>query len=327
MTIKRRDFLKAALGGAALTAVGDAEALQREPKKVLPDAVGMLYDSTLCIGCKACMSACKEANHLPRQDLPGMSPDEPRLWDQSLDLSANTYNVIKAYINGDGAVKDREINGFAFVKRHCMHCVDPSCVSACPVSAMEKDPVSGVVRHHPERCIGCRYCVFSCPFEVPKYQYNEAFGEIKKCQMCSERLAVGKMPACCDVCPTGASLFGRVDDLKKEAERRRAAKPGDHYVFPRGNLSHNDRPPHEERIGHYQPEVYGERELGGTQVRYLAGVPFGKLGLPVNVPDYGYPTLSEGVQKTIYKGMIAPIVVLGGLVTLARRNTGGKDDE
>jgi len=329
MSINRRDFLKgvAAGGTAAVTAgsADNAEALQRAPKVRPPDAVGLLYDSTLCVGCKACVSACKTANDMPQEIDLGQQGWNQGTWDSAKDLSGKTLNVIKVYRNGTMEQKDREENGFAFIKRQCLHCVDPSCISACPVTAMIKDPETGVVSHDPDRCIGCRYCVYACPFQVPKYDYSGAFGEIHKCQMCRHRLEEGELPGCVESCPTGATLFGRYDDLREEAHRRTALKPGDTYDYPRGDISGKYgayNPPHEKVVtAAYRPEVYGENILGGVQTLYLAAVPFDKLGLPHgNVPDHSYATETEGVQHLLYTGMIAPVAVLTGLILLARRN-------
>lgn len=267
------------------------------------------------------MAACKEANGMPVE-----ATDVNPMWDTPLETSGKTLNVIKLYKDGKGEHKDQIDDGFAFIKRHCLHCVDPSCVSVCPVSAMTKDPVTGIVEHHKDRCIGCRYCVYSCPFGIPKYEYDKAFGQIQKCQFCAHLQAKGEIPACCDVCPTGATLFGRVDDLKKESERRLQTKPGDKYVFPRGKLG-ADRPPHEGTIAQYQEHVYGLNELGGTQIMYMSAIPFDKLGFPVNVPNYSYPALAEGIQHTLYKWMLAPAILLGGLSYVVHRNTSKKDEE
>lgn len=318
MALNRRDFLKAsAVGIGSALCVDDVGAVQREPKPISPDAVGMLYDSTLCIGCKACMVACKQANGMP----PETAGQPEAMWDSPLETSGRTLNVIKLYQNGSAEHKDREIDGYAFMKRHCLHCVDPSCVSACPVSAMTKDSVTGIVQHHKDRCIGCRYCVYSCPFGIPKYEYDNPFGQIQKCQFCAHLQAKGELPACCDVCPTGASLFGRVDDLKDEAARRLEMKTGEEYEFPRGKLGAG-RPGHVAPAPTYLKHVYGEKELGGTQVRYMTGVPFDKLGLPTNVPDIAYPALSEGIQHMLYKWMIGPSVLLAGLLVVVGKNTG-----
>jgi Fe-S-cluster-containing dehydrogenase component len=122
MSVGRRKFLKGALGGGALLAT--CTAAQARPNKSMPaDAVGLLYDSTLCIGCKACVAACKSANDMPPEF---STPDQ--LWDTPLDLSGKTLNIIKVYKEGSAEHKDSEKDGFAFMKSSCLHCVDPSCV-------------------------------------------------------------------------------------------------------------------------------------------------------------------------------------------------------
>ncbi len=348
MSIDRRAFLsRIAAGGAAAAVAGvgaDARALQRAPKPRLPDAVGLLYDSTLCVGCKACVAGCKQANGKPAERSADQAAwnsrvtsdqgswvvretgDHQPIWDTPRDTSGDTLNVIKAYINGSAEVKDREEDGFAFIKRQCLHCNDPSCVSACPVSAMIKDPETGIVRHDVGRCIGCRYCVFACPFGIPKFQYDTAFGRIAKCELCHHLLDKGELPGCVAACPTGATLFGRVEDLEKEARRRIQLKPGDTYLFPRGDINNRygpHAPPHERIVAAaYRPEVYGDTVLGGTQALYLSAVSFDKLGLPYgpHIPDAMYATQTEGVQHFLYTGMIAPAVVLTALILIARRN-------
>ncbi len=321
--MKRREFLKAATVGAGALACSDsAQAIMREPLKMPQQAVGMLYDSTLCIGCKSCMVACKQANDMP----PEFAVAEQRMYDTPMDTSGSTLNVVKLYRDGTAEHKDQVQNGYAFMKTQCLHCVDPACVSACPVSAMTKDPVTGIVNHYADRCIGCRYCVAGCPFSIPKYEYDDAFGQIQKCQFCSHLQAKGQLPACCDVCPTGAALFGKMDELKAEAKRRLAAKPGDSYTYPRGRLG-GDRPAHEGTIPEYQQSIYGDKELGGTQVIYLSGVPFEKLGLPTNVPDYSYSAITEGIQHTLYQWFALPFVVLSGLLFTVHRNTKNKQHD
>lgn len=343
-SLSRRGFLRNAVQGTAgaaaaacagVAAPQEANALQRPPKPMPPDAIGLLYDSTLCIGCKACVKACKDVNHMPPEAGPPAQmwngvPGNPT-WDTPVELSAQTLNIIKAYVSGTGETKDQAENGYAFLKRQCLHCADPSCVSVCPVTAMTKDATTGIVSHNPDACIGCRYCVLSCPFGVPKYDFNDAFGEIKKCQLCKHRLAENELPGCADVCPTGATLFGRTEDLKAEARRRTALKVGETTHYPRGDINGKvggERSGHEKIVAAaYQPHIYGEKELGGTQCLAVSGVPFDKLNMPTNVPDIGYPAASEGIQHTLYAGMVGPAVAFAGLAVLARRNAKDHSDE
>jgi Fe-S-cluster-containing dehydrogenase component len=324
MTINRRDFLRAGVGGTAAVAacatLAPAPAEARGNLTVPEDAVGLLFDGTLCIGCKACMSGCKEANGLPLEDTVGGG-----LWDTPLELSGKTYNVIKIYQHGTMAEKDKAENGFAHVKRSCLHCTDPSCVSACPVSAMTKDAKTGIVGYDKDACIGCRYCVAACPFGVPQFQYDTAKPEIAKCQLCKHRMAEGKFAACAERCPTGATIFGSYKALSAEIERRQAMKPGEMNQFPRRTPDSGDT--HERAAATYVPQVYGAKELGGTQVRYLSGVPFDKLGLPVGLPERSYSSVSETMQHTLYGGLVAPVVVLAGLVAAAWRGSKSHHDD
>ena len=317
----RRDFLKGVLasGAAATACVAAAPAMARETKPPPPGALGLLYDATLCVGCKACVAACKEANNNP----PEFSTVD-HLWDTPLDTSGYTFNLIKMYRNGTMEAKDQETNGYAFMKTSCMHCGDPSCVSACPVSAMTKDPVSGVVGYNADKCIGCRYCVAACPFGIPKYQYDSPTGRIGKCELCRHRYKDGHYSACAEVCPTGATLYGKTSDLLIEAKRRIALKPGQPARFPRGKLGGPDQS-YETPAGKYLQHVYGEKEYGGTQVLKLSGVNFAKVGMPDLPPDAA-AAMSETIQHTLYGNLIMPFAVLGAMTYVAKRNV-KPDDE
>ncbi|MDD5336325.1 MAG: hydrogenase 2 operon protein HybA [Rhodoferax sp.] len=317
----RRDFLKGVLAGsAAMTAaVVSQPACARDTLSRPAEGLGLLYDATLCIGCKACVAACKEANGNP----PEFSTAD-HLWDTPLDTSGYTFNLIKMYRNGTMETKDAEVNGFAFMKTSCMHCADPSCVSACPVSAMTKDPVTGIVAYEASACVGCRYCVVACPFGIPKYQYDSPTGKIGKCELCRHRYKDGHYSACAEVCPTGATLYGKTTDLLAEAKRRIALKPGSLTRYPRGKIGGPDQS-YEAAVGNYLPHVYGETEYGGTQVLKLSAVTFEKVGMP-DLPPKSSAATSETIQHTLYGGLVMPLVVLGALSFIAKKNVHDEDD-
>ena len=318
MTMDRRNFFIGA-GAAVVGGTAACTAGARENRTLPPDAVGLLFDSTLCVGCKACVAACKKANDMPAET---GSADAP--WDMPLDISGRTLTVIKVYKDGVPEGKDREHDGYAFIKKSCMHCVDPSCVSACPVKAMTKDERTGVVSYNKDACIGCRYCVAACPFGVPRFTYDKAIPQISKCQLCKHRWVDGGYAACAEVCPTGATLFGKVADIQQEIARRRSLRPGAWTTFPRGRLGGPDQS-YPARVSHYVDHVYGDKELGGTQMKLLAGVPFEKLGYP-KLPDTSFAAQSETVQHALYGGMLLPIAFLGVLGWVAKRNVKAEDE-
>jgi Fe-S-cluster-containing dehydrogenase component len=277
--MERRNLLKVLFAGGAATAL---PAVAARKKEAAADSVGMLYDSTKCIGCKACVVACRDANgHAPEAN--------DGKHDVQTELNGGTRNVIKLY-------KDEAIGGvFAFMKEQCMHCIDPACVSVCMLGALKKTP-TGPVTYDKNGCIGCRYCQVACPFNVPKFEWQSATPKIVKCELCKERLAQNQLPACVEVCPRQAVIFGKREDLLKEAHRRLEANPR-----------------------FYQPKVYGETELGGTSVLYLSAVPFTKLGLPERGERSG-PSVSETLQHSVYQGFITPAVLYAGLAAVVIRN-------
>lgn len=283
MNVDRRSVLKvvAAAGASSVAAAVPVRASTRAVAP--PDAVGLLYDATLCIGCKACVVACN--------DEAGLEPDTRRdpLYNAPDDLNDRARTVIKLFKADDGRL--------SFFKAQCMHCIDPGCVSACMLGAFQKRE-GGAVTWEPARCIGCRYCQVACPFNVPKFEWYDATPRIVKCDLCAERRAEGREPACTAVCPAKAVVFGKREDLLAEAKRRIAAAP--------------------ER---YQPTVFGETEGGGTQCLVLgpANVRYTELGLP-DLGDEPTPELARTVQHGIYKGFAAPVALYGLLSLVMWRN-------
>lgn len=314
--MNRRNFIKLASGGAVLAGTASTCSAGAENLPPIPGSWGMLYDSTLCVGCQACVTKCQEINSEGRYN-----PDGEQTWSNNDKLTAFTNNIIQVWSSGDGLNKDQEENGYAYIKKQCMHCVDPNCVSACPVQALLKDPKTGIVHYDPDICIGCRYCMVACPFNVPKYDYNNPFGKLSKCELCNqkgvERLDKGGLPGCVEVCPAGAVIFGTREELLAEAKKRLTLKAGEEYRYPRQTLN-NDTYLH--KVPNYYPHVYGEHEGGGTQVFVLSGVPTKNLDMP-ELDSLATGARSSYIQHTLYKGMILPLAVLAGLTVLVKRNT------
>jgi formate dehydrogenase beta subunit len=286
VSLSRRDLLRSlGIGSVAVAAGSAALPVSAQESAAMPEAIAMLYDATVCIGCKACVAACTTAN--------GLIPDTTLsggLWQMPSDLNAETKNIIMLYKEADGSAK-------SFVKRQCMHCIDPACVSGCPFGALAKTKPSGVVDWDGSKCIGCRYCEISCPFDVPRFEWTKFNPRIVKCEFCHDtRLAQGRQPACTDACPTGAVKFGTRQELLAEAKTRIVDSPGKYY----------------------QDRVYGEGDLGGTQVLYLSHVPFEKIGLPESGSEsrahYG-----SKVHEVVYKGMAIPAAVYAVLVFAIKR--------
>ena len=328
MAINRRDFLKVSAGSGLLLA-SDITPANAAPKTLSPEAVGILYDATLCIGCKSCMVNCKKYNSMPggalyREggDIPYEYATPDKIYDAPNGLSDKTINIIRTYTSGTGVNKDQVDNGYSFVKNHCLHCVDPACVSVCPVAALHKDPVTGVVSYDTGKCIGCRYCQVACPFGIPKFQFGSTSPKIIKCQLCHHRYAEGKYSACCEYCPTGASLFGRVADLRAEAQKRLALTPGSQYDYPVQRADSGYTIP--KTVSGYVDHVYGLTEAGGTQYLFMSGVPFDKLGFNPNITDQVYPELTWSYIKKV-PILIGALIVAGAAShIITRRDSAAK---
>lgn len=295
MAINRRDFLKFTAGTGLVLAADAKVGRAAGSSELSPDAVGILYDATLCIGCMSCMVNCKKANAEPggalyHKETAGTIPYEYEGEDKKYDapggLSDKTLCVIKAYREKPG----EDEGAFSFVKQHCLHCVDPACVSVCPVAALQKQPGTGIVTYNKNKCFGCRYCQVACPFGIPMYEWEKSSPSVVKCQLCNHRFAQGGYSACCESCPTGASLFGKVKDLQEEARRRLALKPGESYAYPVNHIEHGKTT--EQVVPEYVDHVYGLEEAGGTQYIFLAGVEFDKLGFNPRITNEVYPAFT-----------------------------------
>ena len=229
----------------------------------------LLFDQSQCIGCGACEQACQSEHE--------QSPHKP----DKLDHQSFTW------------VED--LGNDQYARHLCMSCEHPTCVSVCPVAALEKKP-EGPVTWDGSRCMGCRYCMMACPFGIPTYEWDSANPRIRKCDMCVHRVTEGLPTACASICPTGATNFGPREMMLKEA-RRRLDKYPDRYV----------------------DGIYGEKEAGGTSVLMLLAQPAKDSGLPDNVPQKDMPHLTWQVLEKLPQ--IIPVwgTFLGGMYWLGSR--------
>lgn len=288
LSISRRKFLTACapvLGGAAtglslLTA--DHRTASAAPHVDADAAPAILIDVSRCVGCGNCQRSCAAEN--------GLSCDETQK-----QLGPETYTIIE----------DVEVAGGAdrFVKRACMQCLHPACASACPVGALHQNE-QGIVVADTSKCIGCRYCQYACPFGVPRFEWENALGVMRKCTGCNERVARGQKQACVAGCPTGALSSGPRGELLREAHARIAASGGK-----------------------YIDAVYGEKEAGGVSRLYISDVPFEGLGLPIVGPA-PVPAYAESVvTRTPHIALSVAALCTGTFAFMKRRerNTAHKE--
>jgi formate dehydrogenase iron-sulfur subunit len=221
MSISRRRFLKSVTAAGLTLAAPEAGGAHGEFAGN-PESYGVLHDITLCIGCRRCERGCYEVNS-DVLSMPEIPFDDMSVLDRKRRTTDKNYTVVNQYDVGppDGSPVYR--------KFQCNHCKEPACASSCFVSAYTKTP-EGAVTYNASVCVGCRYCLVACPFEVPTYEYNEALEpRVMKCTMCHPRLLEGKLPGCVEACPQESLLFGRREDLIAVA-RERIRKHPDRYV-------------------------------------------------------------------------------------------------
>lgn len=294
MDSSRRNFLKQAGAAAAaaglaatpLNAVAGAKHFEGNP-----DRWGVLTDSTLCIGlnCRRCEIACAKENDLPPIKKP---PSDETVFDEVRRMHADQFTVVNRF-----PAANPESGRPVYVKRQCMHCDEPACASACFVKALRKTP-EGPVTYDASVCVGCRYCMVACPFDVPAYEYDKALKpRVRKCTLCYDtRLKFGRMPACVQACPNEVMIFGKRRDLIELAYERIAGRP--------------------ERYEHH---VYGERETGGTCWMYIAPVPFDKLNMRTDLLPTPYPEFTRQYLAAAPLVMAMWPALFGGIYLFTRR--------
>lgn len=296
-TTNRRSFLKASTAiGVAVTGLTPAEA-HAGPRSILsPDRMGVLVDTTVCIGCRNCEWACKTAHDL--ETPPREAYEDPAPFAEMRRPDDTALTVVNRYENPGNPELPYA------VKVQCMHCDHPACVSACIVGAISKEE-NGAVLWDTDKCIGCRYCMVACPFQIPAFEYDKALNpRIMKCDFCTERREKGLLPACVDTCPVEALTYGPREELVRVAKERVRRNP-DRYVA----------------------HVFGEFEVGGTDWLYIAGTDFANLQFP-KLGASPAPGVSESIQHGIFAYFVPPVslyALLGAMMWTARHR--GDDEE
>ena len=286
MNHDRRAFLKkVGLGGVCgwVASPGPRQVVASTNGAICADWMGVLVDLTKCNGCRQCEAACQEAAGF-------RAPTKEELLDESVFSERRRpeprcHTTVNRFGGGDGDIESRPV----FVKMNCMHCNDPACVSACLVGAMRKQS-NGAVTYDPDKCMGCRYCMVACPFEMPTYEYNNVWTpQVRKCTFCADEGNPHKeaSPGCVQACPKDCLIYGKRSELLVRAHGRISRHPNT-----------------------YIDHVYGEHEAGGTSWLYISAVPFEELGF-MKVSPEAPPRLSEIIQHGVFKHFIPPVAWCG----------------
>ncbi len=296
MDINRRNFLSVAALASATLLTGKAEGSSRVEPISEGQQFGVLVDTVVCIGCRKCEWACNQQNALTTKDRSTF--EDKSIFAEHRRPTATSYTVVNEY--RDPKNPDKQYT----MKVQCMHCVEPACASACIVGALRKD-ARGPVYYDAWKCIGCRYCMVACPFQIPAYEYDNAFTpKVQKCFFCYERTTEqGLPPACVEICPNEALSFGPRDEMIDLAYSRIKAYPEKYY-----------------------PHVYGEHEVGGTSWLYLASTDFVNTELPKLSSD-SMPEKTEIIQHNVFKSFVPPLALYGLLAVAMNSLKGDKKDE
>lgn len=290
--INRRNFLKKAAAIASVTAVG-THSTNATPTNILSDErMGVLVDTTVCIGCRHCEWACKEAHNIPAGQL-----DEYH--DRSIFKNFRRPNEKALTVVNEFENPKNKLSPI-YVKAQCNHCDHPACVSACIVGAFSKFE-NGSVVWDGDKCIGCRYCMVACPFQVPTFEYEKAIQpRIMKCDFCIERTKKGMIPACVEICPMEVMTYGPRNEIIQLAKERISLYPN-----------------------RYENYIYGEKEVGGTSWVYIGNKKMWELGMP-KLKLSPAPGVSESIQHGIFAYFVPPIALyslLGGIMWLTKKRS------
>jgi len=289
--VSRRNFLKrtTAIGSSLLgwSLIGSTKKASAKSYSGHPDHFGMLTDITRCIGCRRCEAACVESNSLPHPEIPF---EDKSVFEQKRRPDSKLYTVVNRYY------EPHWLGEPEYRKIQCNHCEEPACVSACLVGALKKSP-EGPVIHKEKVCIGCRYCIISCPFYIPTYEYSNAFRpKVQKCFMCYHKIIKGEVPGCSGVCPVEAITFGKRSQLIKIARERIRNNP-DRYV----------------------DHIYGEHEAGGTGWLYISRVPFKELGYQTDLGETPFPEFTKEFLSFVPLVLVVWPALLGGFYLFSKR--------
>jgi len=288
MSVSRRKFLGwLGAAGAGVISGGAANAASNKHFKGYPNSLGVLHDTTLCVGCRSCEAACNKVNALPA---PKQDFTDTTVLERKRRTDSAAFTVVNRFKQSES---DKQP---VFVKKQCNHCLEPACASVCFVGAFKKSP-EGAVVYDESVCVGCRYCMVACPFEIPAYEYDKALTpRVVKCTMCHPRVLEGKLPGCVEACPTEALLFGERNKLIKAARKRIARFP--------------------ER---YADHIYGEHEMGGTSWLYLSARSFEQIGMRVDLGVTPAPKFTEGILGAV--PLVAGLwpVLLTGIYAVSKR--------
>jgi len=293
MGITRRKFLgwvSAAIGATTLAGQKTFAATNKQFEGH-PDSGGVLHDITRCIGCRKCEEACNKVNQLPDPTKPF---DDLTVLDKFRRTDDKTYTVVNRYSNS--LASNNIGSSSVYVKKQCNHCLEPACASACFVKALNKTNTGAVV-YNASLCVGCRYCMVACPFNIPAYEYDSAFSpRVMKCTMCQPQLEKGLLPGCVESCPKEALTFGTRKHLLKIAKQRIGK-------YPQRYIDH----------------IYGEHEMGGTSWLYLTGTSFGKIGMREDLGNVSAPQLTAGPLSDVAIVVGLWPVLLTGIYAISRR--------